>query len=114
MVREDSIVTLSIHRGPIIDFIIAVRERSVDVKFLVNDHASRVDLMKGQLSNLQLELFPNVEVRLFNVCTSSRIHKIILLCSLLFQSQFDVHGFHGTHTKFMVTDTSLFIGIIIQ
>ena len=45
----------------------AVWRRGVKVKFLVNDHASRVELMKEQLSTLQAELFPNVEVRLFDV-----------------------------------------------
>lgn len=45
----------------------AVTDRGVQVKFLVNDHASRVELMKEQLLSLQLELFPNFEVRLFDV-----------------------------------------------
>ena len=41
------------------------------MKFLVNDHASIVELMKEQLSTLQAELFPNVEVRLYDVSIHS-------------------------------------------
>ena len=54
----------------------AVRQRGVKVKFLVNDHASRVELMKEQLSTLQAELFPNVEVRLFDVSIHSKVYNI--------------------------------------
>ena len=48
-------------------------QRGVKVKFLVNDHASRVELMKEQLSTLQAKLFPNIEVRLFDVSIHSEV-----------------------------------------
>ena len=51
----------------------AVWQRGVKVKFLVNDHASRVELMKEQLSTLQAKLFPNIEVRLFDVSIHSKV-----------------------------------------
>ena len=57
----------------------AVRQRGVKVKFLVNDHASRVELMKEQLSTLQAELFSNVEVRLFDVSIHSKVYMVLLV-----------------------------------
>ena len=58
-----------------------VWQRGVKVKFLVNDHASRVELMKEQLSTLQAKLFPNVEVHLFDVNIHSKWY-----CKLLYLS----------------------------
>ena len=57
----------------------AVRQRGVKVKFLVNDHASRVELMKEQLSTLQAELFPDVEARLFDVSIHSKVYMVLLV-----------------------------------
>ena len=43
------------------------------------------------------------------------VHVVIeWLPTFLFQSQFDIHRFHGTHAKFMVTDKSAFIGKYID
>ena len=59
----------------------AVWQRGVKVKFLVNDHASRVELMKEQLSTLQAKLFPNIEVRLFDVSIHSKVGIHGTICS---------------------------------
>ena len=56
-----------------------VWQRGVKVKFLVNDHASRVELMKEQLSTLQAELFPDVEARLFDVSIHSKVYMVLLV-----------------------------------
>lgn len=63
-------------------------KRKVQIKFLVNDHASHAKLMFDALKELKGDFFE----------------------AKMFKSTFDKKHFHGSHTKYMVTDTAALIG----
>lgn len=67
------------------------------MQFLVNDHASHADLMFAALKKLDKDMY--------------RRGKKGYVRAKMFKSTFDIHRFHGSHNKYMVTDVSGLIGI---
>lgn len=74
----------------------AVIKNGVEVKFLVNEHASHKYLMKKYLRKLSEKL------------RDKRRNANIQL--KFFSSKIDKHRFHGSHGKFMVTEKAGYIG----
>ena len=75
-----------------------------------------MDLMLKHLKLLKQSLPDKVSVRIYTVSTKI-LESYILIKLTDYKELFlqgNMEGFHGSHTKIMVTDTAGFIGIIIK
>ena len=117
----------------IVLMIIAITKRKVSVKFLVNSRASHKYLMIRHLKKL-IEVDPAlVQVKIYSVCIFIKLHRVgqsfkrlqfSILVWITHPTRYqlgalskreifiqgNIRGFHGTHTKMMVTENSGFIG----